>query len=81
MNEKRETMNVSQLNTTHKVVKMVVSDECLKYKSVMQNCKSQCIKTKFENYTNNNGLIQSALRKPKVQGTKLTHTSKNSGKM
>jgi hypothetical protein len=80
MNEKRETMNVSQLNTTHKVVKMVVSDECLKYKSVMQNCKSQCIKSQSKNYTNNNGLIQSKLRKPTVPVIQQTNTSENPSK-
>ena len=79
LNEKHETMNVSQLNTTHKFLKMVVSDECLKYKSVMDACKSKCIKTKFEYNISKDGAIKSIPPEPQSQENNRENPRNNSG--
>ena len=43
LEEKHETIKVANLNTTHKEVQMVISNECLKYKNIVSQCKSDCL--------------------------------------
>ena len=43
LEETMDTQTDSHHNSSHVIVKMVISKECHDYKSVMEECKSECI--------------------------------------
>ena len=43
LEEETETKKISRYNGTHHIIRIVRSEKCLRYKSIMQDCKSSCI--------------------------------------
>ena len=49
IHEETKSTKISKVNSTHQDITMVLSDNCAKYSSVLQECKSRCIKSKKGN--------------------------------
>ena len=44
LEEMDDTRSVSKLNETHKILTIVHSNQCLQYRTIMNECKKDCIK-------------------------------------
>ena len=48
LDEINETQSVSNHNETHKIVTIVHSKQCLLYKTIMKECKINCIENNLD---------------------------------
>ena len=50
LEEEFETKQVSQINGTHHIIRIVRSEECETYSSMMTECKSMCLGSMKSNF-------------------------------